>query len=350
VHPYLLQFRVPYLGLFRLPSYGFMVMCGFLLCLWVGQKRARRMGLDPTAFFDLAVYALLGGIIGARLFYVLDNWGEFADQPLGIFAFWRGGLAFFGGLMGGAAVLLYALASRRMPLRLTLDLVTSLVPLGHAFGRIGCFLNGCCFGKVTDSWIGIRFPRVLSPGALRGSLLNVGQEHIVNPVFQHQVAIGWPIEEFKHIQRTFSPEFVEQFKHATVFMGDRYLLKPTEQWTLPVHPTELYAVGYNLLIFAILSYMLRRRWRAGEVAWLYAMLYGTARYCQEFFRADNPPLAGLGGLTIFQALGAGLAVFGFVMFLRGRRRPSEPLPAPWQPSAGQESGPRAQKRVSRRGR
>ena len=180
MHPYLFELPLPWGKTLRPPSYGFMIAVGFLVCLWLLQRRGRRMGLDPAALFDVATAALVGGIVGARLFYVVHNWSEFSGSPLRILAFWHGGLAFFGGVMGGAAGLLAMVWKKGLPLRMTLDLAAGLLPLGHAFGRVGCFLNGCCFGKVTDLWVGMRFPRVLG---------NSG-EVVGCPVFLHHVHQG----------------------------------------------------------------------------------------------------------------------------------------------------------------
>lgn len=293
MHPYLFDIPLPGERTIRVPSYGFMILCGFLVCLWLVRRRGRRMGLDPVAVFDLVIVTLISGIVGARLFYVVDNWEFFRDELWQIPSIWKGGLVFHGGLMGGAAGLLASIWKKKLPLRTALDVVTSLIPLGHAFGRTGCFLNGCCFGKVTAAWTGIRFPRVLDAagGIVRG-----------NP-FAHHFESG--------------------------------LVNAAQHWSLPVHPTQLYAVGYNLAIFAVLSYLLRRRWRAGEVAWFYGMFYGTARFVNEFFRVTER-VPELGGLTVFQAISFAMVIIGFVMFLDGRRRPYQPLPEPWRPPPEQQ--------------
>jgi phosphatidylglycerol:prolipoprotein diacylglycerol transferase len=291
MHPYLFNIPLPGGHCFPIRSYGLMIVLGFLVCLWLVQRRGKRMGLNPTALFDVAVVGLVGGIVGARLFYVIDNWNAFASDLTGIIRIDQGGLAFYGGLMGGAVVLLSGLWSKKLPVRPTLDVVASLVPLGHAFGRVGCFLNGCCFGKVTHSWVGVKFPRILN-GA--GDI--VGSEP-----YLHQLRLG--------------------------------LIDKSQTWSLPVYPTQLFEVGYELLTFGILSFLLFRRRRAGDVAWLYAIFYGSARFVNEFFRADTQPSPALGGLTIFQVLSLGAATFGLVMLVDGIRRPAQPMPEPWQPPA-----------------
>jgi len=290
MHPYLIDIPLPGGHAFPIRSYGLMIVLGFLTCLWLVQRRGKRMGLNPTALFDAAVIALAGGIVGARLFYVIDNWDAFAGHLTRIIRIDQGGLAFYGGLMGGAVGLLGALWSKRLPIRPTLDVTVSLVPLGHAFGRIGCFLNGCCFGKVTHSWVGMRFPRILN---------SAGE------------TIG-------------SEPYVHQLRHG--------LIDGSQTWSLPVYPTQLFEVGYELLFFGILSYLLFRRRRAGDIAWLYIILYGSARFANEFFRADTVPSPELGGLTIFQVLSLGAVAFGLLMLMDSVRRPAQPLPEAWQPA------------------
>ena len=294
MYPYLLRIPLPWGGSIKVASYGFMIMCGFLTSLWVAYRRAKAAGLNPTALFDCAVAALLGGIVGARVFFVVHEWDYFSGRPWEIVRIDKGGLWFYGGLTGATLVALLAFHRKNLPLRRTLDLVASVLPLGHAFGRLGCFLNGCCFGKVTDSVVGVRFPRVLAQSKGASSVLaEAGTKIDGSPVFLHQLSSGQ--------------------------------IAATADVSLPVHPTQLYAVAYNLFIFVVLSLLLRRRWRDGEVAWVYAILYGSARFTNEIYRADQPAV-GL-GLTLNQWLCIGLVLFGFVMFLLGRSRPYEPFPA-----------------------
>ncbi len=109
MHPYLFKLHLPWGGTFRAASYGFMILLGFLLCLWLLQRRGKRMGLNPTALFDSAVAGLFGGIIGARIFYVVDNWSLYSKNPVEIIMLNHGGMAFFGGLIGGGLAMLFML-------------------------------------------------------------------------------------------------------------------------------------------------------------------------------------------------------------------------------------------------
>jgi len=150
------------LGPLNIYSYGLMLFISFVVGIKIVEHRAKKFGVDPKKITDLALVVLIAVVVGSRLLYVIFHWGEFKDDLIGIIAFWRGGLAglmFYGGLVGAIlAGILYA-KSQKMPLLKMLDAVAPAIVLGEFFTRIGCFLNGCCFGKPTDSACGIVFPQ-----------------------------------------------------------------------------------------------------------------------------------------------------------------------------------------------
>jgi phosphatidylglycerol:prolipoprotein diacylglycerol transferase len=333
MHPYLFDVPLPGGREFHVPSYGACILVGFLFCVFLARRRARRMGINPVDIFDMAVAVLMGGIVGGRAFYVIHHWAAFREAPWQAFNLTTGGLAFFGGFFGGAAAALITIGWKGMPLRPTLDVSLSLVPLGHAFGRLGCFLQGCCYGRVTDLPLGVEFPRVLSKeGFLVGS-----------PAYVHQRTIGWAVETVQWFGDRFSPSFMAEFHDRTVMAATaggpaRYFLLASQTSSLPVHPTQLYEIGYNLLFFALLSWLLWRRRRAGNVACLYAVCYGTARFVNEFLRVDTEPL--VGPLTVFHLIAAAVAVTGAVLLARNMRAAPEPLPEPWNAAGGEsDQGP-----------
>jgi len=152
LHPVLLSF-----GPFTLYSFGVLTALGFFVSIFLAWRRAPREGVPPDKFLDLAFWAVIGGIAGARALYVLVNWAYFARRPWEAFKLWDGGLVFYGGFI--VAVLsgwLYVRA-HRLSLQRVLDLAAPYIPLGHAFGRIGCTLNGCCYGRPSMAW-GVLFP------------------------------------------------------------------------------------------------------------------------------------------------------------------------------------------------
>ena len=146
-------------GAIHLYSYGFSIAIGVLLSLFLMKRRALKEGFPgPEEVFDMAFAVLVWGFLGARLFYVIQNFSYYMTEPLKIFAVWEGGLIFYGGAI--AACLGFGLAGRkkRWPFWKTLDFFVPYVALAHAFGRIGCFLNGCCFGKACALPWAVRFP------------------------------------------------------------------------------------------------------------------------------------------------------------------------------------------------
>src|SRR5271157_1352093 len=148
------------LGRFALHSYGLMVALGFAVGLWNASRRGQRAGLRAEAVADLGPWLILGAILGARLLYVATFWRkEFAGGPLlEVFAIWRGGLVFYGGLAGAAlAFVLYARA-RKLAFWKLADILAPSIALGYVFGRIGCLLNGCCYGRACHLPWAIRFP------------------------------------------------------------------------------------------------------------------------------------------------------------------------------------------------
>jgi phosphatidylglycerol:prolipoprotein diacylglycerol transferase len=153
MHPVLLQ-----VGGMVLYSYGVMLALAFVACWLFARWYLRRQGLDGGIAVDLLLAAAAGGITGARGLYVATNWGVFAKNPLWIFQLQRGGMVFYGGLMGGALAVAAYVVLRKLPVPVIADGAAIAVPLGSAIGRIGCFLNGCCAGRPTGTLLGVVFP------------------------------------------------------------------------------------------------------------------------------------------------------------------------------------------------
>lgn len=274
------------LGPFALHTYGLLLAIGFLLGLYMIQRDAKRVGLDPQVIGDMAFWTLLVSIVGARIRYIIMFPEAFSwSDPIGWIAIWQGGLVFEGGLVAGLLFCLWYVRRKKLEMGRTADVIMPYLPLGHAIGRLGCFLGvGCCYGKVTDVPWGVRFPRV--------------------PQDVSQPATG-------------SEPFLNQFGS-----------KSAEHWSMPVHPTQLYeAVG--LLIICGLLLLLRKRWHpfAGFTAPLYLVFYGTLRFIVEFFRGDHNPthLGSLSDQQVFSLLavlvGIGIFLFSF------RRRQTAPVAA-----------------------
>lgn len=146
------------LGSVSVFSYGVTLSLAFVACWAFAAWYLPRHRLDRTLALDLLLAAAAGGLVGARIVYVITHWSSYSTDPLRVFMLWEGGMVFYGGLIGGAAAVLWLVRRNRLPLAVIADGAAIAVPLGSAIGRIGCFLNGCCGGVSTDSWLGVVFP------------------------------------------------------------------------------------------------------------------------------------------------------------------------------------------------
>ncbi len=291
------------------PSYFTLLTGGFLLALWLVVRDAPRVGLDRDDVLDLSLWALLAGLIGARLLHVVADgyfWDyvhlctdpllvdvpSFVHVPCGADAdcvqaqagalchpatgrchpvrdcfawlkFWQGGLAFFGGLLGAVPVGLWYMARHRMQRSAMFDLGGYAVPLALGVGRLGCLLAGCCFGQPTTGPFGITFDgavRALGPRATCPD----GWDRVVTAAGEAVCAVGRP---------------------AVLTQAKAGLIGPGALHSLPVHPTQLYEALLALALFAVL-YPLRRR-MVGRSFWAFAATYGAGRFVIEGLRADD---------------------------------------------------------------
>lgn len=152
-----------------------MVALAFLLSVAHWNFLGRREGRAPGFSSELALWLILGGIMGARLSYVTANWTEYAHAPLRILNVREGGLVFYGGWLGGMIALLLFARVRKEPLLPLADFTVSAIPLAHAVGRIGCFLNGCCYGRPTEMPWGVYLEgAVRHPTQLYEVMVNLG--------------------------------------------------------------------------------------------------------------------------------------------------------------------------------
>jgi phosphatidylglycerol:prolipoprotein diacylglycerol transferase len=158
VYPVLLS-----LGPVAVYSWGAMLGVAFVACWLLARWYLPLRGVDKAQVLDLVLAAAAGGLVGARTLYVAANWSVFAANPLWVFMLQKGGMVFYGGLVGGGlAVLAYVLV-RRLPVPQVADAAALALPLGSAIGRVGCFLNGCCGGRETAGLFGVTFPGGAGP-------------------------------------------------------------------------------------------------------------------------------------------------------------------------------------------
>lgn len=267
------------LGIPGLPifGYGFMMFVGFVTAVWLASRRARQQGLSPEVIWDLAPWLLIPGILGARTFFCLqyphvvfagcETFGEYLGAFVNLS---RGGLVLYGGLLGGAAGYFeYCRRARLHPLGLA-DLVTPSVFVGIGFGRIGCLLNGCCYGDVCSLPWAIRFPKDSVP---------------------------------------------------FLALVEKGFIPPDAAFTPWLHPTQIYSAIDGFLIAWVTSAYFPYRHRNGEVFGAGMMIYATTRFLIEFLRGDEPGQLGT-GLTISQLISVGMFVVGLGLILDRARRPA----------------------------
>jgi len=139
-----------------------MMVAAFLTATWLASRNVRRLPpaqrvLGPSQIVDLFCLVMLGGVLGARLFFVAQHWEVYIHQPREIPAIWHGGLVWYGGFLGGLTSMVLYLRVHHISVLRGIDQCIPFVALGHGIGRIGCFLNGCCYGKPTSAWFGLTF-------------------------------------------------------------------------------------------------------------------------------------------------------------------------------------------------
>ncbi len=163
--------------------YGILVALGFFAGLWTASRRGRLEGIAPEQVYDLGPWLIVGGIAGGRVLYVISYWREqFAQKPFPeVFMVQHGGLVFYGGLIGAIACGMFYLLLKKLPLWKMTDIMAPSIALGYAFGRIGCLMNGCCYGRACSLPWAIRFPAdhatqgmPVHPTEIYDSLLNLG--------------------------------------------------------------------------------------------------------------------------------------------------------------------------------
>ena len=317
------------LGPLQLPAYFTLLMVGFTLAILLAHAEGVKKGLNGNAILDCGLLMLAMGLTGARLLHVVAD-GQFMDYVhlctdpaqvpglslgagvhcadadqclraglgdlceastglcrqqqdcLRVFKIWYGGYAYYGGFLLAVPTGLWFLHRRRVSMWKVADLAGWAIALGLVFGRMGCFLAGCCFGEPTHAGTGIAFPR-------------------------HSPA--WD----KHLQL--------------------HQITASAAQSLPVHPTQLYEAIACAGIFAICLWRYRRGVRFdGEVFFLFMLLYAIFRFAVEFLRADDRG-EWLGLLSTSQLISVPLVVWSLTALVRGRAWPRD-VTAPGQPLGG----------------
>ncbi len=355
-----------------IPGYGVMLMFGFGGGVALAWYRAQRMGLDPEVILNLAFWMFVGGIVGARLFFIIQYWDTYRIGPHGKPLPWsetlgelvnvtQGGLVIYGSVMGVAVVLLFYFRKYRLPALAISDLIAPSAMLGLALGRIGCLLNGCCFGGQCEHAWAVTFPWGSPP---HKSQATQGEIYVHGLKLAGDTALGWGVvidqvlasspAESAGLQSGMRITQIGGIPVTTLQGAYAALLRVANEgqqlhlatasagavgWTLhappprskPVHPTQIYsAINAALLCLLLLAYYPLRR-RDGEVFALLITLYPITRFLLEIVRMDEPGRFGT-MLSISQWVSLvmlGLAITLWVVLIRYRPRGSV-LPATTQ--------------------
>jgi len=236
-------------GVFTVTWYGILVASGFMAGLWTASRRALRENIHPETVFDLGPWLLLGTILGARSLYVVSYWKEyFADKPVTeIFMVQHGGLVFYGGLIGASLACILFAWRRHLPLWRLADVLAPSIALGSFFGRWGCLMNGCCYGRPTTLPWGIRFPyghetwpNYVHPTEIYDSLLNLGLYVFLAWLFRRKKFDGQVFALYLICYAVFR-SFVE------IFRGD-YTPIHYWGWLTPGQLVSIGIIGAGLLL------------------------------------------------------------------------------------------------------
>ena len=249
-------------------AYPAMLALAFLTCTLMTVRNLQHRDPPVEGSSHGGLWVFIGALLGAKAYWILQY-----SEPRYLWRtvfIWEGGLVFYGGLMGGLLALVAYVKAYNLPFWVVLDAAAPSLALGEAITRVGCFLNGCCWGRPSSVPWAVAFPRHSHP-------------------FDQQAADG--------------------------------LITSAASESLPVHPTQLYMTFGLLLVFALLMLAARKQGPAGQVAALYLLLYGILRFTVESFRADS--VYSVAGMTVSQGISLGLALAGVAAYgiiQTGRRR------------------------------
>lgn len=258
MHPILI--KIPIFGGFTIFYYGALVAFGFLAGIFYITREAKRVNEDPAKILDLIFWVIVAAIIGSRVYYVLTTEpGLILDDPLALFKIWKGGLVFQGGVLGALIVGIWWVRRHKLPLWKYMDMFAPAIALGHFFGRIGCVMSGCCYGRVAphESWYTLIFPADPSSFAPPG---------------------------------------------------------------LPLYPTQLIEGGGELLIFIGLFLFRKKKKFDGQLMSIYLISYAILRFVVEFFRDSGNRSMIFGWFSAAQLVSLILTGFAVWMWIRNSKK------------------------------
>jgi phosphatidylglycerol:prolipoprotein diacylglycerol transferase len=253
------------IGNFEITTFGLMMMLAFVGAGLVLARQFRRYGIDEEVASSMVLYGAVGGILGAKIYYaiLMGSWSDL---------FSRAGLVWYGGLIGGFLACSWLIRRNRIDYLTAADAAAPALSIGYALGRVGCFLVGDDYGRPTDAWYGVAFPKG-APPSTAGMLRSEFGVDIDPSIPDYQV--------------------------------------------LAVHPTQLYEVGASLIMFAVLMSLNRRPHRRGLGWGLFLIMLGIERFLVEMVRAKDDRF--LGPFTVAQLISVLLVIAGAYFVARRDR-------------------------------
>jgi len=266
------------IGNFDVTTFGLMMFLAFLAGAWVLSLQLKRYGLPKEIAWDILASVAIGGVLGAKIYYLLLHMGDVRANPWDTI-FSRGGLVWYGGLIGGVLAYYYQVKSRKLPIATMFDGMAPSLCIAYAIGRLGCFLVGDDYGRYTTSSIGIAFPEG-APASTAGNLREIG-------------------------------EFVP--------------LDILDSTVIKVIPTQLFEIAMALMMFAIIWPLGKKRsLMTGQLFAAWMALYSVERFIIEFYRAKGDRLAF--GLSTSQYASIILMLMaGYLWWHQGRKAVPTPL-------------------------
>lgn len=256
---------------FEIAFYGIIIGIGVMAGILMAAAEAKRTGQDPETYYDLALYAVVFSVIGARVYYVIFSWDQYKNDLLSVFNIRQGGLAIYGGVIAAVITVFIYGRVKKIPFTKLADTAVLGLILGQIIGRWGNFFNREAFGEYTDNLLAMRLPL----DAVRSS----------------------DVTEF-------------MIEHVEILEGVSYI---------QVHPTFLYESLWNLGVLLILLWWRKRKKFEGEIFLLYLFGYGVGRFWIEGLRTDQLLIPGV-GLPVSQVLALVLVVVSSIIIVNTRRK------------------------------
>ena len=288
---------------FAIHGYGLMLVIGFLLAMQCGKFLARRSRIDPEVFVNAGLLALVSGVVGARVSHILENWGQYTDPTRSALANFKdainltsGGLTYYGGFLLATPTLIAYALYKKVPLRTGMDIIAPCLMIGLGIGRVGCFLNGCCYGAECNLPWAVRFPYYSN------TYLEQWQNKELQP--DKDLLYSTPVG-----QQLKDPERAKREGLKNLILAERLKVHP-------VHPAQLYSTITALLLAALFVAYYSLPHVPGHVFALMCILEGATRFLLEMLRVEpgvGPMIGGM-SLSLSMWIGVGLVITGIILW------------------------------------